>query len=416
MTFARRALLALALLCAAGCQSITHAESRRIPDIVSVADGSPQRAALNARVYDAAIRTVTRRFYDRDFNGVDFAAEAAARRAEAIARPDEESFYRALNAVLDLLDDAHTTATRPTDFRDSRINRQAAGAPDFGIRATVATAAETGQSFVFVLRVRPDSPGAEAGVRPGWRIESFNDQPWLEGRSLGPDRPDVIRFVDLEGETQVRTLQWRRMPPEIGTAVRRPDGVLVLQFFKFDDQTADWLLARLAEARADPPRGVVVNVRGNGGGTVTSAERIIGAFFPEPVPFAHYNVGILEHGVRRTRTSRDAWLGPVAVVIGRSSESAAEVLAAAFRDHRRGVLVGEPTAGAVVVSADTLLPDGGELQIGVSAFRTASGAVLEKVGVTPDIAVIPSYDDLASGRDAAVEAAARAVLEAAPAP
>lgn len=411
--FAKRALLALALLCAAGCQSIVDPESRGIPEIVAVQDGSPERTALNARVYDTAIRRVTRRFYDRQFNGVDFPAEAAARRAEAIAKPDEASFYLALNATLALLDDRHTVAISPTSFRNRRVNLQE-GAPDFGMRVFDGTSAETDERVFIVHRVRPDSPAAEAGVLPGWRIESFNGEPWDVGREAPAGQPDLFHFKDRDGELQVRSIQYRRMPREVGSAERRPDGVLVLRFFRFDQETAAWLEARLAEARADPPRGVIVDIRMNNGGTIAASTRIIGGFFPRNVLFARYNFGVLQRVPRYTRTSRNAWTGPVAVVISNDSASAAEVFAAAIRDHRRGVVAGQTSAGVVVGSVGTKLPDGGVLDIGFTEFLTASGEVLEKVGVTPDLEIIPTFSDIVAGRDPMIDDTARALLDAPP--
>ena len=60
------------------------------------------------------------RFYKRDFGGVDWPAESAARRDAAIARPTEREFYIALNETLDLLGDRHTNAVTPTRPRGPR--------------------------------------------------------------------------------------------------------------------------------------------------------------------------------------------------------------------------------------------------------------------------------------------------------
>ena len=98
-------LALVAVLGLSACQTLPYANDRTVPPVVEVADASPEREALNARTYDAAVRWVSRRFYKRDFGGVDWTGETASRRAEAVAQPDEASFYRALNATLDLLDD-----------------------------------------------------------------------------------------------------------------------------------------------------------------------------------------------------------------------------------------------------------------------------------------------------------------------
>lgn len=81
-----------------------------MPTPVEVVDASLERAALNAEVYDSAVRWVGLRFYRRDFGGMDWPAEAAARRDAAVNQPTESDFYEALNGTLALLGDSHTHA------------------------------------------------------------------------------------------------------------------------------------------------------------------------------------------------------------------------------------------------------------------------------------------------------------------
>lgn len=86
----RLGAVAAAAVLLAGCQSfLPYANDARVPTPVVVADGSAERAALNSRVYDSAVNWVGQRFYKRDFGGVDWRAETAARREAAVAQPTE---------------------------------------------------------------------------------------------------------------------------------------------------------------------------------------------------------------------------------------------------------------------------------------------------------------------------------------
>ena len=107
-------LMATVIGLAGACNPLPYENPDSLPAVVSPPDGSPERLAMNARVYDAVVRTVELTFYDGTFNGVDFRAEAAVRRANAVAQPDEAKFYEALNGTLNLLEDGHTRAVRPT--------------------------------------------------------------------------------------------------------------------------------------------------------------------------------------------------------------------------------------------------------------------------------------------------------------
>lgn len=405
-------LAALAAGLLAACQPLPYANDVRIPTVVQLEDGSPERAAMNVRVHDAVMRTVERNFYDRTFNAVDFQAEVAARREATLAQPDERGFYESLNATLDLLNDGHTMAIRPSvNLAESR--RVLETAPTFGLFQAVVTDAETGEKLYFVTRVQTGSPADEAGVKPGWRILTIDgepwDKPWEEGRPFA-GLTFVIGFEDSEGKTYDIPLESRLMSRELGMAERRPDGVLVLRFYEFDEATADWLEDRLAEARVDPPRGIVLDVRANGGGEVKAGARVLGGLFREPFVFAHYR-GILGPIAHRSRRVREVWDGPLAVVQSGHSGSMSEILAAAVQEQRRGPVVGQKSAGVVVAAWTFGLPDGGQLRVGVSEFRTGGGVVLERAGVTPDIFSEPTYEDVRTGRDAMMETAVQALLD-----
>lgn len=404
----RRLGAVLLLTGLAACQTLPAVNDRRLPEIAAIADGSAARTAMNARVYDASIAMVTRRFYDRAYNGVDFRAEAASRRAEAVAQTDEAGFYRSLNETLRLLDDRHTVAVRPSVNR-ARAEANLTETRVFGFGIVTIVNPETQEQRYVLSTLRRDGPAAEAGVRTGWRIEAIDGEPFDPSVSYA-GQPRLFRFVDHEGWAHEVELEARALPREVGAAERRDDGVLVLRFASFDAASRDWMLGQLADARADPPRAVVVDLRGNIGGRIDATAAILGGFFSERIRFAYYNLGPVPRFARRTRSAPAPWTGPAAVLQSGMSGSAAEVFAAAFQENDRGPVVGQTSAGAVVGSVAYQLPDGGLLRVGVSEFRTGAGAVLEKVGVTPDIVITPTYEDLTQGRDVMLEAAVAAML------
>jgi carboxyl-terminal processing protease len=91
---------------------------------------------------------------------------------------------------------------------------------------------------------------------------------------------------------------------------------------------------------------------------------------------------------------------PLVVLVDEDTGSAAEVLAAAIKDHGRGVLVGTRTAGAVLESLVFILPGGAALMVPVRRVLTGRGVELEGSGVTPDVAVPLTAEDLDRGIDA----------------
>jgi carboxyl-terminal processing protease len=399
-----RVVPVLLTLVLGACSSLPNANERRIPEVAAVADASPERLALNAQVYDLVVQEVAERHYQRAELASHFLEQAAGKRTQVIASVDEVGFYTGLNAVLADLGDKHTNATRPRSNRLTRQRRLGEGL-DFGF----SLAGVGGGGGYVVDRVRADGPAAEAGVRPGWRVDTVDGLPFSPAGSY-IDGVHVWGFTDAGYHAQSASFAAVPLPREVGYLERTPEGVAVITFNLFDAPTRQWLQARLAELQADPPPGIIVDLRGNGGGDAAELRRILSPFFAAPTPYGIYDSGPIFGGVRKTRRWRTPWTGPLAVLISGRTASAAELFAAAIQENHRGPVAGSKSAGAVVASRHFDLPDGGMLSVGVSAFRTASGATLEHVGVTPDIVTAPTIEDLRANRDLTLDAAVAALL------
>ena len=403
----RIGLVALATLLIGGCQTfLPYTDGSRLPTPVEVADGSVERTALNTRVYDTAVDWVERLFYKRDFGGVDWRAETAERRDDAIARPTETAFYEALNGTLNLLGDRHTRATRPGLNLERRRGRlEPTPNMGFGMRFV--------DEQLIVTSIRPDGPADRAGVKFGWRVEQLNGEPATRTSRLRTDLDaQVVVFADSAGVEHELTIPSTPLPPLLGETERRSDGVLVISFDYFAPATRRWFDEQMAAALADPPRGIVIDLRDNSGGVVGDVGKALAHFFPERTPYAIIENRFLPRSPLRTRPPRDVWTGPAVVVIGDGSASGAEVFAATFQEAGRGPVVGVKSTGAVIASRRLNLPDGGEISIGLRGFRSGAGNLLEGVGVTPDREVRFQAVDLRQGRDAMIETAAEMVLAA----
>ena len=399
----RIAPVALALVLGA-CSSLPNANERRVPDVAAVADASPERLALNAQVYDLVVNEVAERHYQREEVAPHWREQAAEKRTEVIAGVDEAGFYTGLNAVLADLGDKHTNATRPRSNRLTRQRRLGEGL-DFGF----SLAGVGGGGGYVVDRVRADGPAAEAGVKPGWRVDTVDGLPFSTTGSY-IDGVHLWGFTDAGYHSQSASFAAAPLPRELGYVDRTAGGVAVITFNLFDAATRQWVQARLAEFQADPPPGIIIDLRGNGGGDAAELRRILSPFFAVPTPYGIYDSGPIFGGIRKTGRWRTPWTGPLAVLISGRTASAAELFAAAIQENHRGPVVGSKSAGAVVASRRFDLPDGGMLSVGVRAFRTASGATLEHVGVMPDIVTAPTMEDLRANLDVTLDTAVKALL------
>ena len=388
------------------CETIPYVTERKtVPVPVVVPDASPERLALNGRVYDSSVRWVTRRFYKRDFGGIDWPAEAAARREAAISQPTEADFYRALNETLDLLGDSHTGAVSPTRNRELEQERLAPSLTFDFLMTRI-------EQQLIVSYVLPGGKAEAAGIRVGWRVERLNGEPVGTEHSIErqEDGQYELVFTDAEEQSHTVVIGEAEIPFQVGISKMREDGILVLSFDYFGQATRDWFEAEMRKAIADPPKGIIVDLRDNRGGLISAVGRTLSPFFSERQPYAYIEYGYLPRFPERTRRWEQAYAGPVAVVVHKPSASGAEVFAATMQETGRGVVVGEKTRGSVIASRQIDLPDGGELSIGIRGFRSGQRRVLEGSGVTPDIPVTVTAAALRRGRDPMIEAAAEQLL------
>ncbi|RZJ29971.1 MAG: hypothetical protein EON85_05900 [Brevundimonas sp.] len=405
----RSLVVALALSLAA-CASIPYAKNDELPPPVQVADGSPERAALNGRVWDAAVNYTERLFYKRDFGGVPFPQEAATRRPAAVAEANEDGFYARLTELLDLLDDDHTHTLSPVEREMVRARELGESRAGFGFVVTAR-----GDDRVVAL-VRPDTPAAEAGVLPGWRIESVNGVSILLAPAAVVGRTDRIVFIDDEDARHTVDLTAALIEPRPRFETRTlDDGVAYIRFDDFDLARYNQFKAEMERLAAAPPPGLIIDLRTNGGGGLNFAGLTMSWFFPDK-----QDITVLQGRFIDQRMFADPaphpYAGPVTMIVGPGSASAAELLAGVMQEKDRAVIVGDTTRGAVTGTRAINLPDGGLLRVGMIVMTTPAGRNLEKVGVIPDVVVADDWRAVREGRDPPLETALTNVRERAVAP
>jgi carboxyl-terminal processing protease len=286
-----------------------------------------------------------------------------------------------------------------------------------------------------VTDVAPSSPAEAAGIQRGDMIVaadgkdlSHADTPTLTAAlDGGPDGSTVQVTIDRGNGQQAFTitrgayyfppLESSVLPGGVGylklssfvtPGETLPDGTEILSDL---DQSLDALDAQGAQS-------LILDLRNNSGGSVQTADEILGRFLPDT-----------ERSVRqsdeRGHVTFDLAGGriharqlPMVVLINGGSASASEITAAALRESHRALLVGQRTAGALASSELLPLPGGGGLQVAVAAATTPdTNTTIDGVGITPDVTSTQSrsLDDYRTGHDPQIDAAISA-LASAPAP
>lgn len=172
--------------------------------------------------------------------------------------------------------------------------------------------------------------------------------------------------------------------------------------------------------RARKYKTIVLDLRGNSGGYVTTCERLVGAFFDKDVVMAEPK-GRKKMKPMKSQRVGDAYTGKLIVLIDSGSASASEIFARVIQIEKRGTVIGDRSAGAVMeaveypheLGIDTVIPYG--VSVTEADLIMADGKSLEKTGVIPDELVVPLPADMLTKRDPVmVRAAALAGVQLAP--
>ncbi|MTV54504.1 carboxy terminal-processing peptidase [Pseudoduganella buxea] len=247
----------------------------------------------------------------------------------------------------------------------------------------------------------------------GWRIDDVVQQ--IRGAKdstvrlqvlpadAGPDgKPVTIALVRKKISMEEQSAKKTIMEVRDG-GVKRRIGVISLPTFYMDFEarrkgdkdykSATRDVARLlGELKKDKVDNVLLDLRNNGGGSLTEAVELTGLFIDRgPVVQQRSADGKVE--VESDTLPGLAWDGPVGVLINRGSASASEIVAAALQDYGRGIIIGEPSFGKGTVQ--TLLNLDrfaqadkarlGELKMTIAQFFRINGGTTQLRGVTPDI-------------------------------
>lgn len=247
----------------------------------------------------------------------------------------------------------------------------------------------------------------------GWRIDDVVDL--IRGPKDSFVRLDILpAAAGLDGKHEVVTLARQKVKLEEQAAkgsvievgegeARSRIGVITLPTFYQDFEgrrrdEADYRSATrdvqrlLAGLKKDGVDGLVIDLRDNGGGSLTEAIELTGLFIDQgPV------VQVKDAG-KRVQIEGDptrgiAWEGPLAVLVNRASASASEIFAAAIQDYGRGLIIGEPTFGKGTVQnlvdldmfARGQEPGLGQLKMTIAQFFRIDGGSTQHKGVTPDV-------------------------------
>lgn len=275
---------------------------------------------------------------------------------------------------------------------------------EVGIRNNVPTA----------VRVLEGNPAQKAGVMVGDIIIKVNGEEVTE-KSLN----DVVTSIRGEPGTTVKLTVVRDGTEKEFSITREQvtnpsaygevkDGIGVMTITRFDGETGSLARAVAADFKAKGVKGVVVDLRGNGGGYVTAAQAVAGIWLDRQLVTSERQGGKVTDELKSTGSPILNGVKTV-VLVNESSASASEIVAGALHDHKVATLVGATTFGKGSVQKLLDLPDGATLKVTIARWYTPAGVNISEKGITPEQIVERTADDINASRDPQLEAALKAI-------
>lgn len=318
--------------------------------------------------------------------------EAAARIATAAARPVSTTTLRAaaIAAMLASTGDRWAAYLDPAE----RADVAAAAAGTYGGLGLWLRRDVDGR--IFVAAVAPGSPAAGARIGVGAEVLAVAGRP-VTGREVTEvvgalrGRAGSIVTVRLAGTGHgARVVRLRRAQvgaTNLTSGWARP-GIGLVRVAAFTRGVGAQARAAVHRLRAAGAVGLVLDLRGDPGGLVDEAVGVAGAFLDGGVVVSYRGRG---EPARTLAAPRGGDVHtPLAVLVDGSTASAAEIVAGALQDRRRGVLVGSRTFGKGSVQQTFTLSDGSAIELTVARDTTPDGRSLDGAGLTPDVEVTPA--------------------------
>ncbi len=326
---------------------------------------------------------------------------------------DQKLMQGAIRGMMDSLGDKQTFYMEPQLYEDETSSLQ-------GQYEGIGAYVDTRGDYLTIVSPIQGSPADLAGLRPGDKVIAIDgvdmtgvapEQARL--KVLGPGGTKVTLTIARQGEAKPFDVTITRAKIVIHSAEGKmlDNGIAYIDINTFGEQTTQELRNTLDTLLKQNPKGIIIDLRNNPGGYLTTAVEVASEFIDKGVVlYEQYGDGHRDtHKVLGNGRATDI---PLVVLINEGSASASEILAGALQDYGRAKLVGVQSYGKGSVQNWVPLSNNeGAARVTIAKWLTPKERAIDHVGLTPDVIVTMTVQDFQAGRDPQLDAAIQ-IMEA----
>ena len=393
------------------------------PQVISSNDASRVRRMLKD-VYEA----IKKNYYDKALHGLDWDARYKEYNDRIGKVPSLSTGLGLVAGFVDGLQDSHTYFEPPSWSKHVEYGYEVGivGEVPYILSVTPGSDAaaklhpgdrvlglngnqvsrESFSRMQYILNLLTPQVATEVAIRgpDGVERKELVQSKVVEGRAMtvigGSDFSTVIG--DLERDMEAARYAMRQRWAEIGDVL-----IWKMPSFLADDGEIDRVISQARKHST-----LILDLRGNPGGYIVALQRLVGSVFEQDQFVATRVTRAGRERLAAKTRGKNAFTGRLIVLIDSRSGSSAELFARVVQLEHRGEILGDRSAGAVMESRLFPFSQGTEVFLIYGASITSAdaimkdGASLERVGVTPDSVLLPTAEDLATGRDPVLSHAA----------
>jgi carboxyl-terminal processing protease len=302
----------------------------------------------------------------------------------------KELIYGALGGMLSSLD-SYSAFLSPEQYQ--KLKSDSLGEfGGLGIKVTLK------DKILTVVSPLEGTPAYKAGIIPGDKIIAIDDNPTKDfhlddiiGLLRGTPGTVVKLTIMREPDNSIHSLQIKRaviIIQSIKHAFIINDNIGYIRIADFQRRTSADLGKAIRRLIRDGLRGLILDLRNNPGGLFEASIATCEKFLKKPDIIVSTKGRIKsQNNVFYSRSSRAYSNFPIVVIINKGTASASEIVAAAIRDNKRGLVLGEKSFGKGSVQTVIPMEDNSALRITTSYYYTPSGAIINEKGIMPDVVV-----------------------------